>query len=297
MPLQFSIRLPRRLIARWGFGILSLTVVDYLAIGILILFTGVALVGPVLARGDPAGIDIAHTFQNPIWSGGSTRHVFGTDQLGRDILLRVVYGCRVSMGVALAATVVACVIGTAGGMLAGFYGGVADIVISRLVEVELSLPVIIVALVWVAVVGPSIAGVVVILALSASVSFVRVVKAEVLVLRESDFVALARVAALPNWRILSRHLMPNIAPSVVVLATLAFGQAVIGEAALSFLGLGIQYPLTSWGLMIADGRPYIEIAWWAAVIPAVALAMLALSANLFGDYLRDRLDPTLSIVE
>lgn len=267
-----------------------------LAAAFLVGLAVVALVGPVLTSRTPADLDASQGFIPPVWSGGTSAHLLGTDHLGRDVAVLTVYGARLSLLIATVTTVVGAVTGTVLGLVAGYKGGLIDTVISRLADAQLSLPFIVLALAVVVSMGPSIGAIVFVVAASIWVPYARVVRAEVLQLKSAEFVDLARVADLPLRRILWRHILPNVMPSVLVLATLDFGKVIVFEASLSFLGLGIQPPSTSWGLQIAEGRSYLtEVAPWLVLVPATILALTALSANLLGDAARDRFDPQLQV--
>lgn len=225
--------------------------------------------------------------------GGEPGYLLGTDPLGRDNLSRLMHGARASLLVACLSIGFSTVVGTALGVVAGYAGGVTDAIIMRTVDVVLTFPVILLALIFVVTVGPSLGGVTAILALVLWSRFARLVRGEVLSWKEREFVIYARSAGASPLRIVGIHLLPNIANSIVVLATLQVGFAIVVEASLSFLGAGIPPPAPSWGGMIAGGRAYLETAWWLVAFPALAVALTVLSFNLFGDWLRDTLDPTL----
>jgi peptide/nickel transport system permease protein len=265
------------------------------------LLTGVALMAilaPLLARQDLGLVDLSRTLLPPAWAGGgSWAHPLGTDQLGRDILGRVAYGARISLVVAMASALMACLFGTLVGLLSGYFEGWIDVIAARVIEAQLSLPVILVALAIVIAVGPSLQTVILAIAISSWVPYARVVRSEVLVLKRSDFVALSVVTGLRSATILRRHILPNVLPSVIILASLNFSHAIIYESSLSYLALGVQPPLVSWGQMIAQSRIYLASAPWLVLAPALTLAVTALSANILGDALRDRLDPRLNTVQ
>jgi peptide/nickel transport system permease protein len=231
----------------------------------------------------------------PPWfmEGGQPGYLLGTDPLGRDILSRVMHGARASLLVALLSIGFAAVTGTALGLLSGYAGGWLDALIMRTVDVVLTFPVILLALVFVVTLGPSLWVVTAILGLVLWSRFARLVRGEVLSWKEREFVAYARSVGASPLRIACVHVLPNIVNSVVVLVTLQVGFAIVVEASLSFLGAGVPPPAPTWGGMIASGRAYIETAWWLVVFPGVAVALTVMSFNLFGDWLRDTLDPTL----
>jgi len=244
---------------------------------------------------EPLGrVDLGRTFVPPIWSASGTwGHPLGTDQLGRDIFTRLAYGARLSLLVAVTAAGLSAVVGTVVGLLTGYFEGWIDVVAARLIEAQLSLPLILVALAMVVGFGASVPTLIAAIAISTWVSYARVVRSEVLVLRRSDFVALSIITGLRPSTILWRHILPNVLPSVIVLASQSFGQAIIYEASLSYLGLAVQPPGVSWGLMIAQARIFLSSQAWLVLAPALALAVTALAANVLGDLVRDRLDPTL----
>ena len=225
--------------------------------------------------------------------GGTWRHLLGTDQLGRDVLSRVVFGARVSLAVSIICILVAGAVGTALGLLAGYLGGLWDGIIMRLVDISHAIPTIILALVLSIVLGPGFFSVVVVISLVFWNRYARLVRGETLALRSRDFVARAQVSGVSSLRIMLRHILPNVTNTIIVIATLEVGQVILLEATMSFLGVGIPRPTPAWGSMVADGRELIVAAWWVALFPGLAILMTVLSMNLFGDWLRDRLDPRL----
>ena len=242
---------------------------------------------------DPDGNLITRADGKPMLEsdGGAWSYPLGTDKLGRDMLSRIIYGARVSLVVALVSIIAGGLVGTTLGLVAGYFGGWWDNVIMRLVDIKLSLPSILLALVLVAALGPSFATVIVVIALVLWTRYARLVRGEVLSLKHQDFVARAQVAGCSTARILARHLFPNVVNTIIVLATLEVGQVILLESTLSFLGAGIPLPTPAWGLMVADGRVLIIDAWWVSFFPGLAIALTVLSMNLMGDWLRDRLDP------
>ena len=264
----------------------------YIAAIVLALVLVCALVGPWISPHDAGRIALSEAMTPPAWlEGGSMSHVLGTDNLGRDILSRIIAGARVSANVALYAIVLSGFIGTALGMAAGYFGGVVDALISRLIDVQMSVPSIPLAMLFAAVLPPGEAMVIFIIVLSYWTWYARLVRGEVLSLRERDFVKLAKVAGVGTPTVFYRHLAPNVLNMLLVLATLQFGSVIVFEAGLSFLGLGIQPPNVSWGGMLADGRNFIEVAWWLITMPGLAIMAACLASNLLGDWLRDTLDP------
>ena len=262
------------------------------AVGILILVASAALLGPLIAPHDPGKINLPEVLNPPVWmEGGTTTYLLGTDNLGRDILSRIIDGARVSVMVAFYAIVLSGLIGTLAGMAAGFFGGWVDSVISRLIDVQMSVPSLALAMLLASVLGPSEGIVVLIIVLTYWTWYARIVRGDVLSLRERDYISLAKIANVRTPIIFIRHLIPNLLNTLLVLATLQFGSVIVFEAGLSFLGLGIQPPSVSWGGMLADGRNYIEVAWWLITIPGIAIMLACLASNILGDWLRDTFDP------
>ena len=261
---------------------------------IMMVMATMAAGADVLAPHSPVVIRMDLALKPPSFlDGGAPGYFLGTDPLGRDILSRLMHGTRASLLVAVLSIGFATAVGTALGLLAGYWGGAADTLIMRAVDVVLTFPVILLALIFAVTIGPSVWVVTAILALVLWSRFARLVRGEVLSWKEREFVNYARATGASPLRIVVIHLLPNITNSIVVLATLQVGFAIVVEASLSFLGAGIPPPAPSWGGMIASGRAYLETAWWLVTFPALAVALTVLSFNLFGDWLRDTLDPTL----
>ena len=239
-------------------------------------------------------IDLRFRYAPP-WplAGSSPAHLLGTDRLGRDLLSRMIVGAQNSLAVALMAIVFAALVGTCLGLVAGYLGGWVEGLIMRCVDIMMSLPAILVALVFVVTVGASFAMVVATLALLLWAQYARLVRGQVLSVKERDFVALAKVAGSSTRRILVVHIFPNLVNSVVVLATLQIGWGIVVESALSFLGAGVPPPAPTWGNLVAEGREVLDQAWWIAVCPGLAIMLVVLAFNLVGDWIRDALDPTL----
>jgi peptide/nickel transport system permease protein len=229
--------------------------------------------------------------------GIDTMYILGTDHLGRDLLTRIIYGARVSLVMAGLTLLVGGTMGTVLGLTAGWYGGWVDEAVMRMVDIILALPLILIALVLVVALGPSFQLIIVIMAIAIWPLFTRVTRGEVLRVRTADYVALARVAGAGTLRIMFVHILPGIANSVIVVATLLVGVVILLEAALSFLGAGVPPPTPAWGSMLSEGRDRIAIAWWISSLPGLAIFMTVLSLNLFGDWLRDALDPRLRQLE
>ena len=253
-----------------------------------------ALFASQVAPYDPLQGSLSKRLKPPAWQqGGTLEYPLGTDKLGRDMLSRIIYGARVSLMVSLVAIFVGGVIGTALGMISGYFGGWVDALLMRLVDISLSLPTILLALVLVAAVGPSFGTVITILMIFLWARYARLVRGETLSIKERDFIARARVAGASHIRIMARYIFPNVVNSLVVLATLQVGYVILLESTLSFLGAGLPRPTPAWGLMIADGRELIVTAWWVSMFPGLAIMLTVLSLNLLGDWLRDHLDPKL----
>lgn len=272
-----------------------LGLVPWLPAFILLMLIAIGVLAPLIAPYPPLQGNLGDKLLPPAWlAGGSWSHLLGTDLLGRDIVSRLFYGARTSLGVAAIAVLVSGTIGTAIGLISGYFGGALDAFLMRLTDVALSLPLILVAIVLVAALGTSFANVVLVIVLLLWPRYARQIRGETLALRERDFVALARIANCSHFRIILRHILPNVVPTLLVLVTLQSGYVVLLESTLSFLGAGIPPSTPAWGLMISEGRTVIETAWWVVVWPGLAIVALVLSGNLLGDWLRDRLDPTLS---
>ena len=254
----------------------------------------VAAAAPWLSPYDPIRQSLRARLAAPTLEAADGRtHVLGTDHLGRDVLSRVIYGSRVSLLVGFAAVVVGGLTGSVLGLVAGFRGGAADGIIMTLADAQLAFPFILLAIGIIAVLGPSFPTLVLVIGLSGWVSYARILRAQVLALRSREFVDAIRSLGGSVPRIILRHVLPNVVSSLVVVATLELGRAIVLEATLSFLGLGIQPPTPSWGGMIQEGREYLDSAWWISTFPGVVLMATSLVVSRTGDWLRDLLDPTL----
>ena len=257
-----------------------------------------------VAPHDPVVGSLSNRLVPPFWveaegegiyatPGGSTDHILGTDKQGRDILSRIIYGARISLTVAAISIFLAGLIGTTLGLMAGYFGGNVDHLVMRAVDVCLSLPAILFALVLAVVLGPSFQTVIIVIVTIFWSRYARLVRGETLGIKSQDFVSRAQVAGASNMRIIARHVFPNVVNTIIVLATLEVGQVILLESTLSFLGAGLPRPTPAWGLMIANGRELLVTSWWLTAWPGVAILLSVLSMNLLGDWLRDRLDPKL----
>ena len=265
-------------------------------ISMLLLMGGAALAAPQIAPWDPGRQMLIKRLRPPMWQErGLREHPLGTDHLGRDILSRILYGGRISLGVGLSAVTLSCLIGVTLGLLAGFHGGRTDAFIMRVVDVFLAIPYILLAMGVVFALGPSLLNVILVMAVTRWVQFARIVRADVLSIREREFVSGARARGNRSMRLLLRHVLPNALTPIIVVATLELAFMIIYESALSFLGLGVQPPTPTWGWMLADGRNYVATAWWLATFPGLAIMLTVLAVNLLGDWLRDTLDPRLKV--
>jgi peptide/nickel transport system permease protein len=251
-----------------------------------------ALLAPLLAPADPLRQNLRARLQPPAWaSGGQSRHPLGTDHLGRDLLSRIVHGARSTLLVAMAAVGVAGVIGTAVGLLASFYGRWLDDVLGRLMEVQLAIPYMLLAIAVVMVTGSGLGNTIAVLVIGGWVVYARVARAEGFAQRSRDYVAAARALGQRDGAILGRHILPNAINPLIVIATIELANMMLFESGLSFLGLGVQAPAISWGSMLSDGRDYLTSAWWVATFPGLAIALTIYGINQVGDWLRDVLDP------
>jgi peptide/nickel transport system permease protein len=284
-PMRMS-PLRRFVVGRRWFLLIPLTIIT--------VMVTTAILAEFLTPYSSTEISLANRLRPPFWEqGGSLAHPLGTDPMGRDLLTRMIYGARVSLVVALLALIVGGGIGAALGLIAGYYGGRLDALVMRVADTTMAFPIILFAILFVVVLGGSLATTVFAVALVLWARYARVIRGEVLSLRERDFVAQARIAGCSSARIMLIHLFPNILNTLVVLLSLQVGWVIIVEASLSFLGAGIPPPTPTWGSMIAEGRDYIATAWWVSFFPGLAILATVLSFNLFGDWLRDALDPKL----
>jgi len=267
-----------------------MAVVGGLILGAVIL---ASVAAPLLAPADPVKPSFSKRLQPPRGFGGAAPYLLGTDNLGRDILARLLHGGRVSLTLAASAVVLAAGVGVALGLAAGVLGGRLDDVVMRVADVQLAFPVIMLAIAIVAVVGTSSGALVSVLALSGWVLYARTVRASVLTIRQLDYVEAARTLGASDLRVVALHILPNARAPILVIGSSQFATMVLLESGLSFLGLGVQPPQPSWGAMLAEGRDYLSNAWWLATVPGMAISLVVLGANLLGDGLRDLLDPRL----
>ncbi|MCI0547736.1 MAG: ABC transporter permease [Candidatus Rokubacteria bacterium] len=255
-----------------------------------------AVFAPVLSPFDPLEQDIGQRLRPPGWQDERGRvHALGTDHLGRDILARIVYGSRIALVVGLAAVLISGILGMTIGLCAGYFRGRVDDVLMRLADIQLAFPFILLAIAVIGVLGPSLRNIIVVIGVSSWVVYARVVRGEVLSIREREFVQAAIALGSRDGRIILRHVLPNAFTPWLVVATLDMARVIVIESALSFLGLGVQPPTPTWGGMLADGRVYLSTAWWLATFPGLAILVTVLGINLFGDGLRDTLDPRLKV--
>ena len=261
---------------------------------VIVLFLFSAFFAGIISPHDPIEQDITLALRPPVfWDRGLSDHILGTDELGRDVLSRLFYGARISLLVGFVAVILSGVIGTLLGLASGYFGGRTDSVIMRIVDIQLSMPAILLALAIIGAVGPSLTNIIIVIAVTTWADYARVIRAQVLSIKENEFVDLARVAGCSTFRILRKHIFPSTINSLIVIGTLMLGRVIILESALSFLGLGVQPPTPSWGSMLADGRQYITYAWWLATFPGFAIMLVVLGTNLMGDWMRDWLDPKM----
>ncbi len=279
----FVRRLARRRTALFGLVVVAVVVLTAVAAAVLTPF-------------DPIEQDIGERLKAPFTRDAEGRvHALGTDHLGRDILSRIVFGARPALLVGFAAVAISGVLGMAAGLIAGYFGGRIDDVLMRLADIQLAFPFILLAIAVIGVLGPSLTTIICVIGVSSWVVYARIVRGAALSLREREFVQAAQALGIRDGRILLRHVLPNVLTPWLVVATLDMARVIVIESALSFLGLGVQPPTPTWGGMLADGRVYISTAWWLATFPGLAILVTVLGINLFGDGLRDTLDPRLKV--
>jgi peptide/nickel transport system permease protein len=278
--------LRRLLRLRWGLA----------AGGILLLIVASSALAPWIAPQDPLAVNIRHRLAPPAWmEGGTTQHLLGTDPVGRDLLSRMIYGGRVSLVIGVAAVILSASIGILLGLGAGYVGGGTDWTIMTIVNVMLTFPFVLLALAVIAVLGPSLVNMIIVLGVAGWPIYARVVRAEAMAIREREFVLAGRALGMSHTRIVFRQILPNLVSAIVVIATLQVAQVIILESFLSFLGLGIQPPTPAWGNMLGEGRVYMLNSWWIAAFPGLAIFVTTLAINLMGNALRDWIDPHMKL--
>ena len=278
--------LRRLLRLRWGLA----------ATGILLLIVASAALAPWISPHDPLAVNIRHRLAPPAWmEGGNIENVLGTDQVGRDLLSRMIYGGRVSLVSGVAAVLMSATIGVMLGLAAGYFGGSTDWTIMTVINVMLTFPFVLLALAVIAVLGPSLVNMIIVLGIAGWPIYARTVRAETLTIRERDFVVAARALGMSHLRLVFRQIVPNLVSLIVVIGTLQVAQVIVLESFLSFLGLGIQPPTPAWGNMLGEGRVYMLNSWWIATFPGLAIFLTTLTINLMGNALRDWLDPHLKL--
>lgn len=283
----------RRRVNRWR----RLVTRPATAFALLIIIAAIlmAAFAPQLAPMDPSRQQLAVRLRPPLTAAQGREYFLGTDQLGRDILSRIIYGTRVSLLVGFSSVLLALTIGTLAGLVSGFFGGPVDAILMRLTDIQMSFPFVLLALSIVAILGPSLPNVIIVFGLTSWVTYARTVRATTLSLRGREFITAARAQGTPSRRILFRHIAPNVVNPVIVLVSFEFARIITTEAALSYLGLGVPPTIPTWGGMINDGREYLQNAWWIAVLPGLILALLVVAINFLGDGLRQILDPRSKI--
>ena len=260
----------------------------------LVVLALTAAFAPQLATHDPFKQDLRARLAPPVWTAeGSSAHILGTDQLGRDILSRVIYGARISLLVGVSVVLIAGTVGTLLGLLAGFLGGRVDTLLMRTVDVFLAFPFLLLAIIFMAMLGASLGNIILVLSITGWVEYARVVRSQVLSVRELEYITAAKALGAHTLPIMLKHVLPNVVASVIVIGSLQLGTVIIAEASLTFLGLGIPPSIPTWGSMLATGREYFVLAWWLPTFPGLAIVVTVLAVNFLGDWLRDVFDPTL----
>jgi len=263
---------------------------------LLMLMIGVALAAPLVAPYSFGQMSLENRLKPPNWlSGGSSTHLLGTDPLGRDMLSRVIWAARTSLGIAGISVLVAMVFGVMMGLLSGYYGGWLDGLVMRLADIQLSFPYLLLAIAVMALLKPTLANLILVLALRSWVVYARTVRGSVLVAKQREFVEATAALGATDRRIITRHITPNVIAPIIVISSFQLAELIIAESSLSFLGLGVQPPTPSWGGMLSQGREYLTSAWWLGVFPGLAIILTVLGVNLFGDALRDAMDPRLKV--
>jgi peptide/nickel transport system permease protein len=262
---------------------------------IVLLVTTVAILAPLVAPHDPVSQNLANVLVPPVWSeGGTWDHPLGTDHYGRDVMSRILYGTRISLIIATFAALIGASVGVTAGIVAGYYTGITSTIIMRIVDINLAFPLILLALTVVAILGPSMRNMIIVMAITTWMIYARVVRGVTLSISQQEFVEAARAVGAHDFRILARHILPNLLAPILVIWTLEVARVILMESALSFLGLGVPPPTPSWGRMLAEGRDYLTVASWIATYPGIAIMITVLGINFLGDGLRDLLDPRQS---
>ena len=262
---------------------------------LVVLVIAVAVLAPLISPYDPEKQNIVHRLKPPFWAEeGSVEHLLGTDSVGRDLLSRIIYGSRISLFVGVVATLFSALLGVTLGLVSGYTRGPVDSAISRVGDVQQAIPFLVLAIAVAAMLGPGLFNLILVLVVTTWVTFFRVVRGEVLSVREEQYVWAARSIGASNLRIMLRYILPNVAASIIVVATLLAANMIIFEASLSFLGLGVPSNIPTWGRIVADGREYVASEWWIALFPGLAILITVMAMNLLGDWLREELDPKAS---
>ncbi len=265
--------------------------IGLVGLGMTVLVTVMAVLAPRIAPHDPVAQDIVRRLQAPVWQTGDRTSILGTDGLGQDTLSRIIYGARVSLLIGASTVAIAAVLGVTLGIIAGYYRGKIATLIMRVADIQLGMPPIVLYLAVIAIFGPGLINLIIVLGVTGWVEYARLVRASVLSVKERQFVEAEVALGASDARILAQHIWPNVSSIVIIMSSLQFGRKILEAAGLSFLGLGVQPPTPDWGVMVAEGLESLERAWWVSTFPGVAILLTALGANVFGDWLRDYLDP------
>jgi peptide/nickel transport system permease protein len=263
----------------------------FVSLTLIAFIVMIALIAPVVAPADPGRQQLRSRLQPPLSRPLEVLHVFGTDQLGRDVLSRVMWGARVSLFVSALSVAVAGLIGFVIGAVTGFFGGVVDVVLMRLIDLQLAFPFILLVMAIIALLGPTMMNIIVVFIVTSWPTYARVVRSSVLMIKTQDFVASARAVGNRPWRVLFRHIAPNVVTPAIIIASFEMSRMIVLESAIGFLGLGIPPPTPTWGGMLADGRAYIVDAWWLTVLPGAVIMLTTAAINFMADGIRDLLDP------
>lgn len=265
----------------------------FLPVVVLVVMVFCAIFAQQVAPYDPLQTSLSARLQPPAFAGGSSAHLLGTDKLGRDVLSRIIFGARVSLSVSLLVILITSTVGTTLGIMGGYLGGFTDALLMRVTDISLAFPGILIALLLAVTMGPSFTTVVLAISLLGWAPYARLIRGEVLKLRNADFVLQARIIGCSPLRIMATHIFPNVVNPLLILATLSVGLIILIESALSYLGAGVPPPTATWGSMVSDGRGLIDTAWWISFFPGLAIGLVVLAGNYLGDWVRDRLDPRL----